>query len=122
MSRRNNLALPLVLGAFAGVVIALVDNFASRGEISPIVIVTLLAGCAFFGSMTGWRRTVAFCIALWAPIPGAHALRMVFGLPDTLHPNTGLSLLALAAFLFVVTLVACLAGNAVRRAFPTVGV
>ncbi len=52
----------------------------------------------------GWLASAV----LWACIPVAHLIKHVFGLPDTIQPNTYSSILKLAA----VTLVVAAAGTA----------
>ena len=94
-----------MVGLAAGVAIASVDNFWSRGEVSPIVIVVLLvlatASAAAFWGVRGW----VCAIVAWACVPLAHAIKHLLGMPDTLHPNTYLSVLYLAIFTLAVAII-----------------
>jgi len=95
----------LGVGLAAGAAIAYVDNYAFKGEASPIVIVAMmLAATATAGAIWGWRGWVTVAAA-WACVPLAHVVKHVLGLPDTLHPNTDASILYLAAFSLVVAIV-----------------
>jgi hypothetical protein len=102
-------------GLGTGIVIAAVDNFASGGEVSPIVIVALLiVATATFGGLWG-RGGWSAALAAWMCLPLAHLVKHVLGLPDTLHPNTYRSILLLAAFTFVVATLGTVAGMLVGR-------
>ncbi|HXC35676.1 MAG TPA: hypothetical protein VNV43_07355 [Candidatus Acidoferrales bacterium] len=90
-------------GLLAGAAIAAVDNFAFHGEISPIVIVALLLLAAAAIGLKWGARAVAVAIIVWAWVPMAHVIKKMFGLPDTLHPNTYASIFALAVFSLVIT-------------------
>jgi hypothetical protein len=82
----------------AGVVISAVDHFAEGGELSPIVIVALLlAATLIAGAIWRWRAALTSA-ATWACIPLAHTANHALNLPDTLNPNTWLSILYLAVF------------------------
>ena len=103
-------------GVAAGAAIAAVDNFGSRGEVSPIVVVLLLlAATAAFGFFWGLRGWAAAATA-WLCVPSSHLLKHVLGLPDTLHPNTYVSILMLAAFSLVVSAAGIASGALLRRA------
>lgn len=104
-----------LLGLAAGVAIVFADNIAFEGEISPIIIVVmLLAATIFAGWMWGRRAWLAAGLA-WLCVPMAHLVKHVLGLPDTLHPNTYTSILLLAAFTGVVSLVGMGLGMAVNK-------
>jgi len=112
---RRMFALPtrasFAISVLAGVMIAAIDAFASRGEISPIVIVLLLlASTSFLGVFvsTG-SATCGFAIA--APLPLSHALRHALHMPDTLQPNTYDSIFLLALFTLAVSFVGLLLGH-----------
>jgi hypothetical protein len=108
---------PKLLGAglVAGAVIVYVDNCASEGEVSPIIIIALLlAATAIAGAM--WGRTGWVTAAVtWACVPLAHIVKHVLGLPDTLNPNTYTSILYLAAFTLGVAVAGTGCGVMVRR-------
>jgi hypothetical protein len=105
----------LVVGLGTGIVIASVDNFASGGEVSPIVIVALLiVATATFGGIWG-RGGWDTALATWVCVPLAHLVKHVLGLPDSLHPNTYRSILLLAALTFVVATLGTGAGMLVGR-------
>lgn len=98
MNSRSTLRLRIGVGFAAGMIIALVDNLAYGGEVSPIVIVLmLLAASMVTGAVWGTRGWPAVG-ACWIPIPSAHLIKHVLGLPDTLHPNTYRSIVYLAIF------------------------
>jgi ATP/ADP translocase len=99
--------LPTLFGAglVVGGAVVYVDNLAFEGEVSPIVTVAmLLAATAIAGAVWGRRGWIAVAI-IWACVPLAHVVKHVLGLPDTLHPNTYMSILFLAAFTLVVAVV-----------------
>jgi len=102
-------------GLVAGAAIVYVDNFAFEGEVSPMVIVAmLLAATAIAGAVWGRRAWVA-AAATWACVPFAHVVKHVLGLPDTLHPNTYVSIFYLAVFTLVVATVGTGLGVLVHR-------
>jgi len=98
-----------------GVAIAALDNFAFGGEISPIVIFgLLLLATGFIGLI--WRaRSWLAASVLWACIPAAHLIKRLFGLPDTIQPNTYGSIFKLAAVTLVVAVVGTACGVAAGR-------
>ena len=103
------------IGLIVGAGIAAVDNFAFGGEVSPVVIVgMLLVFGAAAGMVWGVRAAVAAAI-VWVCLPMAHVLKHMLGLPDTLRPNTYLSILKLGALSFVVTAIGLGFGLALRR-------
>jgi hypothetical protein len=115
----QNVAQPVaarvVAGLSAGAAIAAVDNFAFRGEVSPIVIVALLlAATGIAGAFWGWRGWLAAFLA-GACVPAAHLARHLLDLPDTLHPNTYASIVKLAAFTLAVAFVGLAGGALLRR-------
>ncbi|MCB1051361.1 MAG: hypothetical protein H6510_17745 [Acidobacteria bacterium] len=107
--------LPLGIGLVAGLAIAFVDNVAFGGETSPIVIVGLLlaasASAGWVWGVQGW--SAALGIWLWVPL--AHLLKHLFGLPDTLQPNTYPSILLLAGFSFLVSALGYAAGLLIHK-------
>ncbi len=105
----------LDFGIGCGVAIALVDNFASGGEVSPVVVVALLlAASAAIGALWGFSGWPAALI-VWAAVPAPHVVKLAIGLADTLHPNTWASIVQLAGFTgFVVAIGA--GGGALLRA------
>lgn len=111
----NKWSVRLGIGFAAGATIAYVDNFAFEGEASPIIIVAmLLAATAIAGGIWGQRGWVAVAAA-WASVPLAHVVKHVLGLPDTLQPNTYMSILMLAAFTLVVAALGTGCGLLIRR-------
>jgi hypothetical protein len=92
----------LGVGIVSGAAIVYIDNCAFEGEASPIIIVAmLLVVTALAGAWWGRGGWVSAAIT-WAFIPLAHIVKHVFGLPDTLNPNTYASILFLGAFTLVV--------------------
>jgi len=111
----QTLTARVVTGLFAGAAIAAVDNFASGGEVSPIVIVALLlAAAGIAGALWGRRGWVAALLA-GACVPSAHLARHLLDLPDTLHPNTYASILKLAAFSLAVAFIGLAGGVLLRK-------
>ena len=102
-------------GLAAGAATAAVDNVLFDGEVNPIVIVAmLLAATITFGIVFGRLGWVA-AGATWIWIPGAHVVKRIFDLPDTLHPNTYGSIGKLALFSLVVAAVGLGCGLLARR-------
>lgn len=102
-TKKNFRFMLLATGAAAGIIIAMVDNFAFSGEVSPIVIVAmLLAATGTSGIIWRWQGWLV-AVAAWLFDPLVHFIKHILGLPDTLHPNTYLSILMLAVFTFVVS-------------------
>lgn len=94
----NTSSARLFVGVLAGLSIAAVDNFGSRGEVSPIVIVGLLF-VATFAAGAMWRsRAWGASATAWICLPLSHVVKLAFHLPDTLQPGTYRSILMLAAF------------------------
>jgi hypothetical protein len=104
---------PLLAGLLAGAAIVFVDNWAWEGEASPILIVALLlAATATVGAIWGRSAWIPAAV-IWVCVPLAHVVKHAVGLPDTLHPNTYLSILYLAAFTLVVATVGTVCGAVV---------
>ena len=107
--------LLLGIGFVAGVAIVAVDSFAFGGEVSPIVIVAMLiAVTASAGWIWGWRGWRA-SVVVWLCVPLAHLVKHMLSLPDTLQPNTYISILMLAAFTFAVSTIGTGCGVLLRR-------
>ncbi len=112
---KNRLPLLVGIGFIAGAVIAAVDNFAFEGEVSPIVIVAMLfAATAAAVWIWGWRGWQASAV-VWLCAPLAHLVKHLIRLPDTLQPNTYISILMLAAFTFAVSTIGTGCGVLLRR-------
>ena len=102
-------------GLAAGAAIVWVDNFAFGGEVSPIVIVVLLLVATTVFAAT-WGRSGAIAAALtWMCIPLAHVIKHALGLPDSLHPNTYLSILMLGGFTLLVAAIGTGAGMLIHE-------
>jgi hypothetical protein len=102
------------IGLLVGGGIVYVDNVASHGEVSPIVIVAILFAVTAAAGMLLGRRAWIAALAVWACIPTAHLIKHVWRLPDTLHPNTYASIAYLAAFTLVVAVAGVGAGTLAR--------
>ena len=102
-------------GLIAGAAIVYLDNWAFEGEVSHIVIVAmLLAATGMAGAFCGLRGGIAAAVT-WATIPQAHVFKQFFELPDTLHPNTYMSIVYLAAFTLAFAIVGLGCGTLGRR-------
>lgn len=104
----------LGLGITAGALIATVDNLLFEGEVSPIVILGLLLVTTITAGAVFGGRAWMISIVTWFCIPAAHLVKKVLDLPDTLHPNTYVSILMLAGFTLGVAAMGTLAGMIVR--------
>ena len=111
----SKLSAQVGAGLAAGAAIVYVDNYAFEGEVSPIVVVAiLLAASATAGAAWGRGGWVAAAVT-WACVPLAHVFKRVQDMPDTLHPNTYMSILYLAAFTLVIATAGTACGLLVRR-------
>lgn len=104
----------LATGLLMGMIITLFDNLLYEGEVSTIVIaMILLIATVTFGVMWGLSGWIA-ATATWVWVPGTHFVLRVFGLPDTLHPNTFSSIAKLAAFSLLVSSFGLVCGIVLR--------
>lgn len=110
-----NWSLRLIVGLVVGGAIAYVDNIAFAGEVSPIVIVLLLLAAAIMAAAIWGQRGWVAIGALWLWVPLAHLIKHMLGLPDTLNPNTYTSILLLALFTLVVTVLGAGVGLLMRQ-------
>jgi hypothetical protein len=67
--------------------------------VALLLVVTFVAGA--FWDPRGWLAAAA----TWACVPLAHLAKHLLGMPDTLHPNTHVSILYLAGFCLAVSAV-----------------
>ncbi|HUU36192.1 MAG TPA: hypothetical protein VMW48_19140 [Vicinamibacterales bacterium] len=112
----SSATLRAVAAAAAGIAVATVDNFAFRGEVSPVVVVALLlVATAAAGAIWGWPGWVAAAIT-GASVPLAHVVKHALGLPDTLQPNTWASIGTLAVFTLAVSAAGLCGGVLLRMA------
>jgi hypothetical protein len=115
MKSFSNWLIRLLAGLIAGAIIVFIDNFASQGEVSPIVIVImLLVSTITVGAIWKWPAWIS-AVTLWIFVPMAHVIKHVLGLPDTLHPNTYTSILLLAVFTFVISAIGFLFGTLINQ-------
>ena len=105
----------LGVGVAAGAGIAYVDNHAFQGEVSPLVIVAMLLGASSTATGVWGRRGWITVTAAWIVVPSVHLVKHIFGLPDTLHPNTYGSILMLAGFTCAVAVIGAGAGRLVHK-------
>ena len=114
-TQKNFQFMLIATGAAAGMIIAMVDNFVFSGEISPIVIVAmLLAAAGTSGIIWRWQGWLVAGTA-WLCDPLVHLMKHILGLPDTLHPNTYLSILMLTVLTFVISAFGLSIGVLVRK-------
>lgn len=99
---RANGMVRILAGVAAGVVV-LVDNFWAAGEVSPIVIVTLLLVAIFLAGAVWGPRGWPAAAATWARIPLAHLVNHLPRHARYLASEHYLSMLYLAAFCLVVS-------------------
>ena len=115
MNLFSNWQTRFLIGLIAGAIIVFIDNFAFRGEVSPIVIVImLLISTITVGAIWKWHAWVAV-VAVWICVPMTHVVKHLLGMPDTLHPNTYTSILMLAVFTFVISVIGFLFGTLINR-------
>jgi hypothetical protein len=113
---RNAASLaPVAFAVLGSVAIVYVDNVAFGGEASPIVVVLLLLASAATGAAVWGPRGWTVATITWLSVPGAHLIKHLLGLPDTLHPNTYLSILYLALFTLAVSSAGVAIGAAIAR-------
>lgn len=105
------------VGLAVGIGIAAID---SLPEVSPVIVAGLLLVTAFaLASLWGGRGLPSALLA-WACLPALHLGKHVFGLADTIYPNTYTSIGKLALFSFLVAAVGARAGLGLhRRRNPT---
>jgi len=122
--RMNSTGIPMKwpllvgIGFAAGVAIAVVENFAFDGEVSPILIVAILFVTTAIAGVIWGRRGWIVSAAGWMCVPFSHLIKHILDLPDTLHPNTYASIAMLAAFTFVVAAIGTGCGVLLRRLAP----
>jgi len=115
MNLFSNWQTRFLIGLIAGAIIVFIDNFAFRGEVSPIVIVImLLISTITVGAIWKWHAWVA-AVTVWICVPMTHVVKHLLGMPDTLHPNTYTSILMLAVFTFVISAIGFLFGALINR-------
>jgi hypothetical protein len=115
MKSLSNWQMRLLVGLIAGAVIVFIDNFAFQGEVSPIVIVIMLfVSTITVGALWKLHAWIA-AVTVWICVPMAHLVKHLLGLPDTLHPNTYVSILMLAIFTFVISAIGFLFGVLINR-------
>ena len=107
--------LPAALGLACGASTIYVDNVAFGGEVSPIVVVIMLLAAATAGAAIWGPRGWPVAATSWASVPGAHLVKHALGIPDTLHPNTYLSILYLALFTLCVSAAGVACGAAIGK-------
>jgi hypothetical protein len=99
----------LTVGLLIGAGLFYLDGYAFGGEVSPIVtigcVLFAIAGLSLTWGMSSW---IAASIT-WVMLPLGHVVKHALGIPDTIQPNTYLSIAGLA----VVTLAAAIVGGAV---------
>lgn len=118
-SDRRAWPIRLCVGLVLGAAIAVVDNVAFDGEVSPIVIVAMLFAMTATAGLVWRRQGWVMAMAVWVWVPGAHLAKRILGLPDTLHPNTYSSILMLALFSLVVAALGTGCGLLLRRLVST---
>jgi len=103
------------IGLATGLAIAAVDNFASGGEVSPIVVVALLLITTFAAGALWSSGAWVASAGVWFCLPASHVVKHVLGFPDTLHPASYRSIIFLAAFTAAVAAAGTGCGLATRR-------
>jgi hypothetical protein len=105
----------IVIGIIVGLTISIIDNYAFEGEVNPIVIILLLlAVSGFSGLLFGWPGWFTVFV-MWLFVPAAHIIKYIFGLTDTIYPDTLNSIFKLAIFTFTVTAAGFASGVLLRR-------
>lgn len=106
---------PAAFGVLCAAAIVYVDNVAFGGEVSPIVVVAMLLASAAAGAYVWEARGWTVATITWLSVPGAHLAKHLLGMPDTLQPNTYLSILYLALFTLAVSSAGVAIGAAIGR-------
>ena len=114
-TRSAGLAIRIGIGLAGGGAIATVDNLASGGEVSPIVVVAMLLAASAAAGVVWDRDGWVAAAATWVCVPAAHLVKHLLGLPDTLQPNTYVSIAKLAAFTLAIAAIGAGGGVWLRR-------
>jgi hypothetical protein len=101
-----------------GIAVTCADLFADHGELSPPVILLLLAiaGGLTVAVRTQFSLTLLLLVAVW--LPGTHLALHGAGVKTTLQPDTIPSILLAGVAGLVAVLVGGLIGAAILRAIP----
>jgi len=114
-SDRPKFLLRATAGLLIGAGLAYLDGYAFGGETSPIVVIAcLLAAIACVAAAWGSDAWVTALLA-WIMVPSVHVLKHARGVPDTIHPNTYMSIGYLVALTLAVAFVGGAVGLLVRK-------
>lgn len=105
----------IVIGLIIGLTISVIDNYAFKDELSPVVLVLmLLTVSGFSGLLFGWHGWFTVFI-IWLFVPATNFIKYIFDLKSTLHPNTINSILKFTLFSFAITVIGFAIGVILRR-------
>ena len=106
------------IAAMLGIAVTCADLFAAGGELSPPVILLLLAiaGALAVAVQTRYSLPLLLLVAIW--LPAAHLALHAAGVKTTLQPDTVGSILLVGLVGFVAVLLGGLVGAAILRAIP----
>lgn len=114
-SSKNARYMLFATGIAAGTIIAMVDNLVLSGVITPFIIAAmLLAAAGTSGIIWRWQGWIV-AVGIWICDPLVHLSKHLLGLPDTLSPNTYMSILLLTLFMFVISFFGLSFGVLVRK-------
>ena len=107
-----------LIAALLGIAVTCADLFADHGELSPVVILLMLAiaGGLTVAVHTRFSFALLLLTAIW--LPGVHLALHAAGRKTTLQPDTAGSILLVGLVGLVAVLVGGLIGAAVLRAIP----
>jgi hypothetical protein len=113
---KDNGKLKYVAAVIIGLIISAVDNYAFGGEITPMVVILLLLLSTSGMSVIVNAKAYLISIIIWFFLPAVHLIKHIFGLSDTIEPNTYQSILLLALVTFLICQIGFLVGRGIRKA------
>ncbi len=78
-----------------------------------VIVALLFLATAAAGTLWGRRNWVAV-VFTWLWLPSPHFFKHLLGLPDTLHPNTYLSIFKLTVFSLAIAVAGAISGVMLR--------
>lgn len=105
----------VVIGLIVGLTISIIDHYALKDEVSPIIkVLMLLTASGFSGLLFGWPGWFTVLI-VWVFVPATHFIKYILGLSQAHHHLTITAILEIVVFSFAAAAVGFVAGVLVRR-------